>query len=60
VELRSKFIFGALAMAAFCLCWENCLRTMLPARKPPTRGYLAHTAELAQARMAAQSVKKRD
>ena len=46
-------------MALFCSGWERSLRAAFPARLPPARGFLAHKAELAQARAAAEAERKR-
>lgn len=54
-------MIGAATMALFCGGWERLLRNLLPAARPPPRGYLQHRAELARGGgRAAAAAKKRE
>jgi cation-transporting ATPase 13A1 len=57
--LRFQFVAGAVATVGFCAVWERGLRAALPAPRPPKRGYMKHSAEVARLRAAAESERKR-
>ena len=44
--MRVYLVIGALAVIVLSVAWEHSLRRLFPAPKPPSKGYMAHAAQL--------------
>lgn len=58
LEMRLYLVGGLAAVAASTYAWEHSLRSLLPAGRPPAKGYLVHKAELEAAKAAKARAKK--
>jgi hypothetical protein len=46
VQLRVYLVVGSLAVVVLSFMWEQSLRHIFPAAKPPSKGYMVHAAQL--------------
>lgn len=56
--LRVQLVVGIVAVAVSTYLWEHGLRRLLPAPRPPARGYMVHSRDLRAAAAVAAARKK--